>query len=191
MPQQGIPEIGEKHDCNVVRTEEDAAAFDVMLPRINMIYLGATVLILYDLQYSCRFWTQFEAWLSMQVATQHGLKSAVGTDKERHHIVPLHSCAKEPRRHKDLLESTWAGQTPADAHMQLSSKDIEVTNQSDKQNQLPKIKKLNQSVKGSYRLAAKQGAAPSASHNGFVPVEFVVEGEDAKPCAVCSACTVM
>ena len=34
----------------------------------NMLFLGTTVLILYDLSYASRFWTQFEAWLGMQFA---------------------------------------------------------------------------------------------------------------------------
>jgi hypothetical protein len=32
-----------------------------MLPHINLLYLGASVLILFDLRYMNRFWTQLEA----------------------------------------------------------------------------------------------------------------------------------
>ena len=60
--------------------------------QVNMLYLGTQVLILLDLSYVSRFWTQFEAWLSMQFATPNGLRSAVGNPRnERHHIVAIQS----------------------------------------------------------------------------------------------------
>ena len=59
-----------------------------------MLYLGTTVLILYDLSYASRFWTQFEAWLGMQFATPSGLKSAVGTENARYHIVCIQNAAE-------------------------------------------------------------------------------------------------
>ena len=37
-----------------------------MLLNVNYLYLSMPVLILLDLSYQSRFWTQFEAWLSMQ-----------------------------------------------------------------------------------------------------------------------------
>ena len=55
------------------RTDAEKAEFDMMLPNINLLYLGATVLVLMDLSYLSRFWTQFEAWCSMQKCTTEGL----------------------------------------------------------------------------------------------------------------------
>jgi hypothetical protein len=43
------------------RTMEQQRDFDEMLPHINLLYLGASVLILFDLRYMNRFWTQLEA----------------------------------------------------------------------------------------------------------------------------------
>ena len=54
------------------RSAEDAAAFKRMLKEVNRLYLGTTVLILLDMSYVSRFWTQFESWLSMQFATPSG-----------------------------------------------------------------------------------------------------------------------
>ena len=51
------------------KTAEEKVAFDKMLSNVNMLYLGTTVLILLDLSYVSRFWTQFEAWLGMQMLT--------------------------------------------------------------------------------------------------------------------------
>ena len=43
------------------RSAEDSAAFKRMLKEVNRLYLGTTVLILLDLSYVSRFWTQFES----------------------------------------------------------------------------------------------------------------------------------
>ena len=77
------------------RSMEDTAAFKVMLGNVNMLFLGMTVLILLDLSYVSRFWTQFEAWLSMQFAMPDGLKPAVGTANARHHIVCVQNAAAQ------------------------------------------------------------------------------------------------
>ena len=55
------------------RTPADKADFQLMLPNINILFLGTLVLILMDLFYLERFWTQFEAWLSFLLATASGL----------------------------------------------------------------------------------------------------------------------
>ena len=56
------------------RSEEDQREFDRMLPNIPLLCLGCSVLVLLDLQYIGRFWTQFEAWLAMQQACAEGLE---------------------------------------------------------------------------------------------------------------------
>ena len=40
------------------RTADDTVAFKTMLSQVNMLYLGTSVLILLDLSYVSRFWTQ-------------------------------------------------------------------------------------------------------------------------------------
>ena len=66
-----------------------------MLSEVNLLYLGTTVLILLDLSYVSRFWTQFESWLAMQYAMPDGLKPAIGTQNERHHIVCIQNAAAQ------------------------------------------------------------------------------------------------
>ena len=77
------------------RTAEDKDDFKRMLSEVNMLYLGTTVLILLDLSYVSRFWTQFESWLAMQSAMPSGLKPAVGTKNERHHIRCIQNAAEQ------------------------------------------------------------------------------------------------
>ena len=98
-----------------------------------------------------RFWTQFEAWLSMQHATPSGLKSAVGTKNERHHIVPIQNAAAQAEMFTKMLIDQWSGKTTDEAHDFLSKPDVTVTNQSDKDNQLPKIKLLDAMVQGAFQ----------------------------------------
>ena len=71
------------------RSPAEKVAFTHMLKNANLLYLGTLVLILLDLSYISRFWTQFEAWLSMQSATANGLVSAPAEQK-RYTIACVH-----------------------------------------------------------------------------------------------------
>jgi hypothetical protein len=121
-----------------------------------MLYLGTQVLILLDLSYVSRFWTQFEAWLSMQFATPSGLKSAVGTRNTRHHIVAIQNAAAQSELYTKALVDNWAEKTPEQAFEFLSKPDVTVTNQSDKDGQLPKIKSLGETVQGAFKAIGAQ-----------------------------------
>ena len=55
------------------RTDVETVEFKTMLPSINLLFLAAQVLIIMDSSYFSRFWTLFEAWLSMQQVTADGL----------------------------------------------------------------------------------------------------------------------
>ena len=138
------------------RSAEDAAAFKRMLKEVNRLYLGTTVLILLDMSYVSRFWTQFESWLSMQYATPSGLKSAVSTENVRHHIVCIQNAAAQAESFTKLLVDQWAKKTPEQAHAFLSKPDVTVTNQGDKDGQLPKIKALDETVQGAFSGVARQ-----------------------------------
>ena len=99
-----------------------------------------------------RFWTQlpFEAWTSMQQALPEGLRSSVGTQGERFHIKCIQNAVEQADQHAQTLKNDWANKTPDDAHAILSKPDISVTNQKDKDGQLPKIKALNTTVQAAF-----------------------------------------
>ena len=124
--------------------------------QVNMLFLGTSVLILLDLSYVSRFWTQFEAWLSMQFATPNGLKSAIGTATVRHHIVCIQNAAEQSELYTKALTTSWADKTPLQAHDFLSKPDVTVTNASDKEGQLPKIKALDATVQGAFQAIDAQ-----------------------------------
>ena len=124
------------------RTSAQTAEFKWMLENVNVVYLGCSVLILLDLSYLSRFWTQFEAWLAMQMACKEGLRPAPD-DKRRFQIRTIlngNSILGES------LRSVWENKTPDEAHDVLAQQDVTVTNQSDKLKQLPKLRQLNDMV---------------------------------------------
>ena len=139
------------------RSPRDKADFLAMLPNINLLYLGCSVLILMDRTYMSRFWTQFEAWLSMQEATAEGLVSKKEGGGKRVEIECLHGT---PASFGLVLREEWLGCTAELAHKKLSGVDVTVTNMRDKATQLPKILQLDQAVK---QISLRRQALESAT----------------------------
>ena len=93
----------------------------------------------------CRFWTQFEAWLALQVPTADGLKGTnIDELANRCSIVPIYN-ANSSMAH--CLRSMWANKSAEEAYDILRQGDVTVTNQSDKAQQLPKIRTLDEDVR--------------------------------------------
>ena len=98
-----------------------------------------------DLSYVSRFWTQFEAWLAMQLTTAAGLSSAVGdAGAKRYTVVGVLNANTDIQRLQ--IEDMWGTATPEEAHDKLKQKDVTVTNQHDKDFFLGKIKSISWSV---------------------------------------------
>ena len=85
------------------KTAVQIADFKRMISQVNLLYLGTSVLILLDLSYVSRFWTQFEAWLSMQQATTGKLCRASGSER-RETIVTIYNGTPTAVK---LLEEQW------------------------------------------------------------------------------------
>ena len=117
------------------RTPSEKVYFKWMLENINVLYLSVSVLILLDLSYISRFWTQYEAWLSMQTATKDGLRPATEAQR-RCEIRCIYTATQNMA---EALTAIWATKTPAEAFATLAKPDVTVTNESDKEQQLPKI----------------------------------------------------
>ena len=89
-----------------------------------------------------RSWTQFEAWLSMQKSTPEGLRPAA-PEERRCTVVPIKGANSIM---VESLLAMWSHREPEEAYNLLKDDDVTVTNQSDKEMQLPKILKLNEEV---------------------------------------------
>jgi hypothetical protein len=100
--------------------------------------------------------TQFELWLSIQVAEADGLRPAT-SETQRAHLTPIHSATRELAA--SLLQ-LWRTKAPQEAHDVLKAPDVRVTNQSDKLIHLPKLLSLNADV----REAMAVMASPAGGH---------------------------
>jgi hypothetical protein len=99
------------------RTPAEKVQFKWMLQNVNLLYLGSRVLCLVDISYLSRFWTQFEAWLAMQLGTSAGLRPARASNT-RCSIVCLHNATAGSEDVK--LRTMWGGVTPAAARDTLA-----------------------------------------------------------------------
>ena len=124
-------------------TPAQLADFKRMISQVNLLYLGTSVLILLDLSYLSRFWTQFEAWLAMQQATTGKLCRASGAER-RETIVTIYNGTATAVK---LLEEQWADVSPEQAMKVLATPDVTVTNESDKTTQIERLKVFAENVK--------------------------------------------
>jgi len=150
------------------RSPAESVEFKHMLKHANLLYLGTRVLILLDLSYIGRFWTLFEAWLSMQMVTPEGLKPAT-LDQNRFDIVPVHGANKITG---ESLKNMWAERTPQDAYDLLKEPDVTVTNQSDKEIQLVKLLQLDEEVREAMRATNLADTCADMTMNMDIPVAF-------------------
>lgn len=167
------------------RTPRETVEFQHMLAHVNLLYLGMSVLILLDLSYISRFWTQFECWCSMQLLSVSGLCPAPEHER-RCTIVPILGANLSL---VESLVSMWGNRRPAQAHELLRADDVIVTNQSDKLNQLPKILKLDEEVRnvlgGHATAAPKPAPEPVSSPEagaGAVPAPARRHSVERAPC---------
>ena len=164
------------------RTPTEQAAFDLMLSNINLLFLGAAVLILLDMSYMSRFWTQFEAWTSFQEVDADGVLSSSGEGNRRCLIECIHNANEYT---KLGLIDMWSNKTPDEAYHILKRDDVSVTNQRDKEQQLPKIQTFKERVQQTWQAAVKErgdAALPvsrSPSRKGAVSIRD--QGEPSSP----------
>ena len=125
------------------KTAPQEADLRRMLAQVNLLYLGTSVLILLDLSYLSRFWTQFEAWLSMQQATTGKLCRASGSER-RETIITIYNGTPTAAR---LLLEQWQNVTPERAMEVLAKPDVTVTNQKDKTTQIERLGIFAENVK--------------------------------------------
>jgi len=132
-------------------TEAERSDFKTMLSEVNLLYLGCQVLVLLDLSYGSRFWTGYEAWLSMRAPGADGLVGAT-EQTQRSRIVPIMTADETDTA---SLQAKWLNTSAAKAMEKLARRDISVTNQSDKDDQLARLKGLEDRVK---RLFSRDSA---------------------------------
>ena len=103
-----------------------------VLPNIHLLFLGVSVLALVDSQYLGRVWTTYEAWLSVQSLTPHGLKPQThaisGPEYMRCSVRCVHGAA-------DSVRETFLAKglnTKAEMLAQLGSDSLKLTVEHDR-----------------------------------------------------------
>jgi len=170
------------------RTGPERVQFMHMLKNVNLLYLGTSVLILLELSYISRFWTQFEAWLAMQKIGDKGLEPA-SAEERRCKIVPILNANSMLVQ---SLEAIWSAKKPEEAYDILSKDDVTVTNLKDKEQQLKKLQTLPKEVEQQLKnlrtipdevstlqksemtkqhMATEAAGAPATTEDSVVPFE--------------------
>jgi hypothetical protein len=109
--------------------------FDKTLENIKMLYLSGKVLIFLDQKYMGRFWTQYEAYLSLHNGTPEGLKPKTLEEVDGDIVfIEMGAAAASDGTVKQSLIATWRERSVAEAVAILYNPDVEVTNLSDKKN---------------------------------------------------------
>lgn len=173
-----IPQDLKTSDGNLLlrRTEAETAYFRRALSSVNMLYLFFPVLTLLDAEYNTRFWCCFESFLA--VHTFDGA-SLVSSGTKHFHIQCVGSYGRNRRQMQQLdkkrLVVQWTCSTQEALHV-LEGSDISVTNESDKREQLDRLKGLGESLREVPRPSAQLdpytccGAAVSLSTCALVVV---------------------
>ena len=133
------------------KTPKDKAEFKMMLPNINFLYLGTSVLVLmFDRTYMERFWPLLEAWLSCMKGSERGLVSA--DDEALRCTIQCIDGLSESNAFD--LKNRYRGCDANAVHRMLSANWVTVTNQSDKEVQLFKIRLLDFMARRTMKPAA-------------------------------------
>lgn len=120
-------------------TAEERAARDRMRHCACLPFLCASCLLLVDAGFTARFWTQYEAWLSLQLATATGLVDP--SSRSRCTIVLMH---REPDFMATLLAEMWATKSVAQACEVLRAPLVPTGRPEDKEEQLSKLERLHE-----------------------------------------------
>jgi len=134
--------VAQGSDCGVERTPAQKETFKRQLANVNLLYLGASVLILMDASYLSRFWTQFEAYLSMKTVqfdprTNAQAIAPAARHEKRWTTKCIHNASAEfEGKH---VEHKWWRADQDMAMLILERPDTIVTNAKDKKVQLERL----------------------------------------------------
>ena len=145
------------------RTSDEQKEFDIMLQHINLLFLGMHALVICDMTYASRFWTQFEFWTMMQGVNSSGVYGMSANALENRYS--MRCVGNAPPTFEGILISMWLNKSIDEAHEILMSNDVMVTNQHDKTTQLKKLTQLNGACINAWEeMGAWASAVEEAAH---------------------------
>ena len=129
------------------RTDEEKRYFDQALRNMNLLYMGSRTIAFVDVDYRRRFWTQFEFFCATHKADVRGIVPRTKKELQHHIKVIALGVAKESNgADEKALFETWANKTVDQAIEILGHKDVSITNQSEKDPMLRRLKEFEQRV---------------------------------------------
>jgi hypothetical protein len=99
---------------------------------LPFIFLGCTVIVLYDRIYNQRFWPNLECWIATKTPTEDGLVPA-SPERLRMKVYGIESAEGHDTSVHDFVMSNWHETTAEEATEFLCEEDILVTNPADKE----------------------------------------------------------
>jgi hypothetical protein len=129
------------------RTDEEEKEFSLILENIlPFIFLGCTVIVLYERIYNQRFWPNVECWISTKMPTEDGLAPA-SEDRLRMQVHGINSADGHDKASRMYLLGTWHNADAPEAIQALARNDILVTNARDKEVNLKVVASLDQKIR--------------------------------------------
>jgi len=141
------------------RTKEEEAYYVESLKMSNMLYLGLTVFVIWDQQYSRRFWPCIESWLGLQEATPGGLRPAP-VERSRIEIACI-GADQGSSNTLAMIRATWGSLGVAEASEKLRHTDMLVTHRRDKDIALHMLHLLDQQFAELYERFVGDSLAPT------------------------------
>jgi hypothetical protein len=128
------------------RCHEDEVEFGLILENVvPFIFLGCTVIVLYDRIYNQRFWPNLECWIATKMPTGDGLLPA-SRDRLRMKVYGIESEEGQDMAIHDFVMSNWHRATAEEAIESLCEEDILVANPSDKEICLNVVKRMGERI---------------------------------------------
>jgi len=140
------------------RSDEEVIEFKKILENIlPFIFLGCTVIVMYERIYNQRFWPQVESWISTKMPTRHGLVPAT-RDRMRVRVHGIRSASGEDEVNQAYVEGVWHAVSAQEAIRKLSEEDILVTNAKDKLINLKVVASLDEQIQLVHRSMVSRSA---------------------------------
>jgi len=135
------------------RTTAEDEEFSLILENIlPFIFLGCTVIVLYERIYNQRFWPNVECWISTKMPTESGLVPA-SEDKLRMRVYGIDSATGNDTANTAYLLGSWLHSDAQKAILTLSHKDILVTNAKDKEINLKVVGSLDDRIRSRHVIS--------------------------------------
>jgi len=132
------------------RSHADEAEFNLILENVvPFIFLGCTVIVLYDRIYNQRFWPNLECWIATKMPTEEGLVPA-SQERLRMKVYGMESEEGDTKSIHDFVMSNWHQTTAEEAIVSLCEEDILAANPTDKDVCLEVVEFLSKRVQRFY-----------------------------------------